>query len=158
MSGTEVPSRHPASIRDVARAAGVSRQTVSRVINSHPSLRPETRDRVLAVIEELQYRPNRVARALGASRSRTIGVLAYHRSQYGPAAAILGIEVAAQAAGYVVNTINLTSNTPDSIREALELQLAHQVDGLVIVAPQTRILREIDAADIDLPVCAAACP
>ena len=151
MSGTEVPSRHPASIRDVARAAGVSRQTVSRVINSHPSLRPETRDRVLAAIDELQYRPNRVARALGASRSHTIGVLAYHRSQYGPSAAILGIEAAAQAAGYVVNTINLTSNTPDSIREALELQLAHQVDGLVIVAPQTRILREIDDADLDLP-------
>ncbi len=151
MSGPEVPSRHPASIRDVARVAGVSRQTVSRVINSHPSLRPETRDRVLAVIEEMQYRPSRVAQALGANRSHTIGVLAYHRSQYGPSAAILGIEAAAQAAGYVVNTINLTSNTPDAIHNALELQLAHRVDGLVIIAPQTRILRAIDDAAIDLP-------
>ncbi len=143
--------RHPASIRDVARVAGVSRQTVSRVINSHSSLRPETRERVLAVIEEMQYRPSRVAQALGTNRSRTIGVLAYHRSQYVPAAAISGIEAAAQAAGYVVNTINLTSNTPDAIHEALQLQLAHRVDGLVIIAPQTRILRAIDEAAIDLP-------
>ncbi len=151
MSGSEFPSRHPASIRDVARAAGVSRQTVSRVINSHPSLRPETRDRVLAVIEAMQYRPSRAAQALGTNRSNTIGVLAYNRSQYGPAAAILGVEAAAQAAGYVVNTINLTSNTPDAIRDALELQLAHRVDGLVIIAPQIRILRAIDQAAIGLP-------
>lgn len=139
------------SIRDVARIAGVSHQTVSRVINSSPSLRPETRDRVQAVIEELQYRPSRVAQALGANRSHTIGVLTYDRSHYGPAAAILGVETAAQAAGYVVNTINLTSNTADSIRAALDLQLAHRVDGLVIIAPQTRILRVIDDAEIDLP-------
>lgn len=143
--------RPPASIRDVARAAGVSRQTVSRVINSHPSLRPETRDRVLAVIEEMQYRPSRAALALGTNRSHTIGVLAYHRSQYVPSAAISGIEEAAQAAGYVVNTINLTSNTVDAIHDALQLQISHRVDGLIIIAPQTRILRAIDQAAIDLP-------
>jgi DNA-binding LacI/PurR family transcriptional regulator len=131
--------------------AGVSRQTVSRVINSHPSLRPETRERVLAVIEQLQYRPNRAAQALGAKRSQTIGVLAYQRSQYGPAAAILGIELAAQAAGYVVNTTNLTSNTPGAIREAIELQVDHRVDGLVIIAPQSQILRAIDELTPELP-------
>jgi DNA-binding LacI/PurR family transcriptional regulator len=148
---TEPTNRHPASIRDVARIAGVSRQTVSRVINSHPSLRPETRDRVLAVIDQLQYRPNRAAQALGTNRSQAIGVLALQRSQYGPAAAIQGIERAAQAAGYVVNTTNLTSNTPGAINEALELQLAHRVDGLVIIAPQTKILRAIDELDLDVP-------
>ena len=145
------PSRQPASIRDVARLAGVSRQTVSRVINDHPSLRPETRDRVRAVIEELQYTPNRAAQVLGAHSSRTIGVLAYQRSQYGPSAAIQGIESAAQAAGYVVNTINLTSNTPEAIREALDLQQSHRVDGLVIIAPQIKVLRAIDELGVDLP-------
>lgn len=145
------PPRQLASIRDVARIAGVSRQTVSRVINSHPSLRPETRDRVQAVIDELQYRPNRVAQALGANRSQTIGVLAFQRTQYGPAAAIQGIETAAQAAGYLVNTTNLTSNTPGAIREALELQVAQRVGGLVIIAPQTKILRVIDELALDLP-------
>ena len=151
MSGPEVPARQSASIRDVARIAGVSRQTVSRVINSHPSLRPETRDRVQAVIDQLRYRPNRAAQALGTNRSQTIGVLAYQRSQYGPAAAIEGIETAAQAAGYLVNTTNLTSNTPGAIREALELQVAHRVDGLAIIAPQTKILRVIDELAPDLP-------
>ena len=145
------PSRQPASIRDVARLAGVSRQTVSRVINDHPSLRPETRDRVRAVIEELQYTPNRAAQVLGAHSSRTIGVLAYQRSQYGPSAAIQGIESAAQAAGYVVNTINLTSNTPEAIREALDLQQSHRVDGLVIIAPQVKVLQAIDDLGLDLP-------
>jgi DNA-binding LacI/PurR family transcriptional regulator len=152
VSGPEVPPpRQLASIRDVARIAGVSRQTVSRVINSHPSLRPETRDRVQAVIEQLQYRPSRFAQALGANRSQTIGVLAFQRSQYGPAAAIQGIETAAQGAGYVVNTTNLTSSTPGAIREALELQIAHRVDGLVIIAPQIKILRVIDELALDVP-------
>jgi DNA-binding LacI/PurR family transcriptional regulator len=150
VSGPE-PPRHLASIRDVARIAGVSRQTVSRVINAHPSLRPETRDRVQAVIDQLQYRPNRVAQALGANRSQTIGVVAFQRSQYGPSAAIQGIERAAQAAGYAVNTTNLTSNTPGAIREALELQLAHRVSGLVIIAPQTQILRSIEELALDVP-------
>ena len=145
------PLRQPASIRDVARLAGVSRQTVSRVINAHPSLRPETRDRVLAVIEELRYRPNRLAQALGTSSSRTIGVLVYQRAQYGPTAAMQGIESAAQAAGYVVNTTHLTSNTPGAIREALDLQRAHRVDGLVIIAPQVKVLRVIDELALELP-------
>lgn len=151
MSDGEASVRYPASIRDVARIAGVSRQTVSRVINAHPSLRPETRDRVQAVIEQLQYRPSRVAQALGANRSHTIGVIAYLRSQYGTAAAILGIEGAAQAAGYAVNTTNLTSNTTGAIHEALELQLSQRVGGLVIIAPQTKILRAIDELALDVP-------
>ncbi len=149
---TELESvRQPASIRDVARLAGVSRQTVSRVINAHPSLRPETRERVLAVIEELRYRPNRLAQALGTSSSRTIGVLVYQRAQYGPTAAMQGIESAAQGAGYVVNTTHLTSNTQGAIREALDLQRAHRVDGLVIIAPQVKVLRVIDELALDLP-------
>ena len=75
MMTTETPRGRAPSIRDVARLAGVSHQTVSRVLNDSPSLRAETRQRVLDVMEQLQYRPNRAARALVTSRSRTIGVL-----------------------------------------------------------------------------------
>jgi DNA-binding LacI/PurR family transcriptional regulator len=103
------------------------------------------------VIDELQFRPNRVARALGSSRSRIIGVLASQRFQYGPSAAIQGIESAAQEAGYLVNTTNLAASTPEAIREALELQIDHMVDGLVIIAPQTRTLNAIDQLSLDLP-------
>jgi DNA-binding LacI/PurR family transcriptional regulator len=151
VSVTEQPTGHPASIRDVARVAGVSRQTVSRVINHHPSLRPETRQRVQAVIDEMHYRPNLVARALGSSRSRTIGVLASQRTQYGAAAAIQGVERAAQDAGYFVNTTSLVSNDPAALRAALALQLDHMVDGIVIIAPQTRTLNLLDELASDVP-------
>ena len=151
MSVTEQPAGQHANIRDVARVAGVSRQTVSRVLNHHPSLRPETRDRVQAVIDELRYRPNLAARALGSNRSRTIGVLASQRSQYGPSAAILGIERAAQDAGYLVNTTNLSSVDPDAIRTALQLQVDHMVGGIVIIAPQTRTLNLLDEMATDVP-------
>jgi DNA-binding LacI/PurR family transcriptional regulator len=151
MSVTEQPAGHPASIRDVARVAGVSRQTVSRVINRHPSLRPETRERVQAVIEQLQYRPNLVARALGSNRSRTIGVLASQRTQYGPSAAIQGVERAAQDAGYLVNTTNLSASGPDAIRAALELQVDHMVAGIVIIAPQTQTLDLLEELATDIP-------
>ena len=142
---------HPASIRDVARIAGVSRQTVSRVINDHPSLRPETRERVQAVIDELRYRPNPIARALGGSRSRTIGVLASQRTQWASSAAIQGIELAARDAGYLVNTTNLSSSEPQVIRDALALQVEHHVDGLVIIAPQARTLNQIDELALEIP-------
>jgi len=141
----------PVSIRDVARIAGVSRQTVSRVINDHPSLRPQTRDRVQAVIDDLHYRPSPIARALGGNRSRTIGVLASQRLQYGPAAAIEGIEQAARTAGYLVNTTNIASNEPEMIREGLAQQIERKVDGIVIIAPQTRTLNVIDELALDIP-------
>jgi len=142
---------HPSSIRDVARIAGVSRQTVSRVLNGHPSLRPETRDRVQAVIDELRYRPNPIARALGGSRSRTLGVLASNRAVWASAAAIQGVELAARDAGYLVNTTNLASSEPAVIRDALALQVEHHVDGLVIIAPQTRTLDQIDELALEIP-------
>jgi DNA-binding LacI/PurR family transcriptional regulator len=151
MSVTEQPTSHPASIRDVARVAGVSRQTVSRVINHHPSLRPETRDRVQAVIDELRYRPTLAARALGSNRSRTIGVVAWQRTQYGQSAAIQGVERAAQAAGYLVNTTNLASSGSDDILEALSMQVDQMVAGIVIIAPQTRTLDALDELDTDIP-------
>ena len=66
----------PATIRDVARIAGVGIGTVSRVINNHPSVRPSTRERVEAAIEELNYTPNVIARQLSLGRTMTIAVVA----------------------------------------------------------------------------------
>lgn len=78
-------------------------------------------------------------------------MVAFQWSQYGPVAALQGIEAAAQASGYAVNTTTLTSNTPGAIREALELQLSHRVSGLIIVAPQTKIIRAIDELALNVP-------
>jgi DNA-binding CsgD family transcriptional regulator/transcriptional regulator with XRE-family HTH domain len=107
------------SIRDVARLAGVSHQTVSRVLNNHPSIRPETKQRVLDVMDELQYTPNRAARALVTSRSRTIGILSASSTQYGPASSIQAIEAAARESGYWVSTANIASSDARSIADGL---------------------------------------
>src|SRR3954449_10688154 len=90
--------RKPAVMYDVARLAGVSHQTVSRVINGSPHVRPETRERVLAGMRALGYTPNPVARALVTGRSNTLGVVSFNTTLYGPASTLLGIERAAHEA------------------------------------------------------------
>ena len=76
---------------DVARLAGVSYQTVSRVLHDSPQVRRDTRDRVLAAIRKLDYRPNSVAQALVTGRSMTLGVVSFDTTLYGPASTLLGI-------------------------------------------------------------------
>ena len=80
-------------VRDVARLAGVSSQTVSRVLNDHPSIRAETRQRVIDAVAALDYRVNNAARALGTSTTRTVGVIASDAALYGPAVGIAALGV-----------------------------------------------------------------
>src|SRR5690606_27103903 len=98
MSGTE--KNRPAVMADVARLAGVSHQTVSRVLHDSPNVRGETRDRVLSAIRQLDYRPNSMARALVTGRSKTLGVVSSDTTFYGPASTLFGISQAARDAGY----------------------------------------------------------
>src|SRR6478735_854246 len=146
----EASARRP-SIRDVARLAGVSHQTVSRVLNNHPSIRPETKERVLQVMAQLQYRPNRAARALVTSRSQTIGILAARSTQYGPASSIAAIEAAAQERGYWVSTANIDAADPASIPAGLTHLMTQAVEAIVVIAPQVRVLRALSAEAIDIP-------
>ncbi|WP_125131539.1 LacI family DNA-binding transcriptional regulator [Microbacterium sp. 10M-3C3] len=143
-------ARRP-SIRDVARLADVSHQTVSRVLNDHPSIRPETRARVLEVMAQLQYRPNRAARTLVTARSQTIGILAASSTQYGPASSIAAIEAAARARGYWVSTANIEARDPDSLAQGLAHLMAQAIEGLVVIAPQVRVIRAIAAQQLDVP-------
>jgi DNA-binding LacI/PurR family transcriptional regulator len=114
----------PASIRDVAAAAGVSYQTVSRVINAHPSVRGSTREVVLAAIEELGFRPNRAARVLRGGLARTVTVLTPNTTLYGYQAALQGIEEAARAVGFAVGVLVVEEAPPqevaDTVRRAVE--------------------------------------
>lgn len=139
------------SIRDVARVAGVSHQTVSRVLNEHPSIRDSTRARVLEVMAELQYRPNQAARALSRGRSRTIGVLSAGATQYGPATSIAAIEDAARDRGYYVNTANIGAVDPESIGDALEHLMDQAIEGLIIIAPQVRVFNVLEKLALDIP-------
>ncbi|WP_198165916.1 LacI family DNA-binding transcriptional regulator [Agromyces laixinhei] len=139
------------SIRDVARLAGVSHQTVSRVLNHHHSIRPETKQRVLDVMAELQYKPNRAARALVTSRSRTIGVLSASSTQYGAASTIAAVEAAARVAGYWVTTANIEASDAASIADGLAHLAAQGIEGLVVIAPQVRVFETLSELSIDVP-------
>lgn len=145
-------SGRAASIRDVARMAGVSHQTVSRVLNHHPSIRATTKERVVAAMEALNYRPNRAARMLVTSHSRTIGVLAAASgSHYGPASSINAIEDAARAADYYVSIANLDALDPQSIAAAVDHLMAQAIEGIVVIAPQEPVADAIAALPLRVP-------
>nr|WP_286278956.1 LacI family DNA-binding transcriptional regulator [Naasia aerilata] len=148
---SDVTAGRAPSIRDVARLAGVSHQTVSRVLNASPSIRDETRARVLDAMESLQYRPNRAARMLVTSRSRAIGILTSNRVHYGPSSSVMAIEEAARAAGYAVVTASLPSSEPEAIIAALDHLLDQAVEGLVVIAPQTRVFDALASLSIRVP-------
>src|SRR3954468_7806202 len=105
---------------DVARLAGVSQQTVSRVLNDSPHARPAPRERVLDATRKLGYRPNRLARALVTGRSRTLGVLGFDTTLYGPASTLFAIERAAHEAGYFVSIASVRAPDAGSLRGGVE--------------------------------------
>jgi len=121
---------------DVGRLAGVSHQTVSRVINGSLHVRPETRDRVLWAMRELNYRPNPVARALVTGRSNTLGVVTFDTTLYGPAATLYGVERAAHEAGYFIIAASLKAMDRSSVPEAIERLRRQGVDGILVITPQ----------------------
>lgn len=146
------------NIRDVARLAGVSYQTVSRVLNDHSSIREETRAKVREVIERIGYRPNPAARALVTSRSRTIGVLTSQQAQYGPSTSIAAIEVAARDAGYRSSVTSIASTDASSIRAALDYLMSQSVEALVVIAPQQRVLEVIGDLAVEVPYVTLQAP
>jgi DNA-binding LacI/PurR family transcriptional regulator len=144
----------PAVMADVARRAGVSHQTVSRVLNDHPSVRPETRERVLQAIDELAYRRNSSARALVTRRTNTLGVVAFDTTLYGPASTLFGIEQAARDAGYFISIVSLKTITTKSVSEALDYLAEQSVDGVIVIAPQRTAVEALAALPGDVPVVA----
>jgi DNA-binding LacI/PurR family transcriptional regulator len=127
--------RRPPAMSDVGRLAGVSHQTVSRVLNGNPHVRPETRQRVLAAMRELGYRPNLTARALATGRSHTLGVVSFDTTLYGPASTLLGIERAAHEAGYFLVVASMHALDRDSLIDAVERLRIQRVDGILAIAP-----------------------
>ncbi|PZR51879.1 LacI family transcriptional regulator [Xylanimonas oleitrophica] len=141
---------------DVAARAGVSHQTVSRVLNAHPSVRPATRERVLAAIEELGYRPNRAARALVTARSTTVGILTVGNAHFGPASTVLAVEAAARAEGYFVSVSSLAAYDAAAAAVALDQLVDQGVDGVVVVAPLEDVAHVVDDVAPTLPVVVVA--
>jgi DNA-binding LacI/PurR family transcriptional regulator len=128
-------TQRPPSIADVASLAGVSHQTVSRVLNDHPSVRQLTRARVLAAIDQLGYRPNTAARALASGRSKTLGVVALDTTLYGPSSTLNSIQQAAQHEGYFVSVMAVHALDRPSVGEAVRRLTSQAVEGLAVIAP-----------------------
>ena len=139
---------------DVGRLAGVSHQTVSRVINGSPHVRPETRKKVLAAMEELGYRPNPVARALVTGRSKTLGVVSFDTTLYGPASTLFGIERAAHEAGYFIIVASLKALNRSSVTDAVERLRRQGVDGILVIAPHEEATDALLHTHADVPLVA----
>ncbi|MCU1532472.1 MAG: lacI2 [Arthrobacter sp.] len=144
----------PPVMEDVARAAGVSHQTVSRVLNAHPNVSPKTRLRVETAIAELGYRRNTAARSLVTRRSQTIGVLGSEMSQYGPSNTLLGVQQAARDQGYFVSIASLREVTPATIKDALEHFMMQSVEGIVVIVPHTAIFESLREISVPVPLVA----
>lgn len=130
--------RTKANIYDVAARAGVSHQTVSRVINNHASVRDATRQRVLEAMQELEYVPNQAARALVTSRSGLIGILASDMALYGPAGGVNAMEVAAREAGYSTITRTVNPEAEEEVRAGVTQLRLLGVEGIVVVTTHNR--------------------
>jgi DNA-binding LacI/PurR family transcriptional regulator len=142
----------PPTMADVALVAGVSHQTVSRVLGDHPNVREETRAKVLRAIEELGYRRNSSARALATRRTRTLGVVASDTTLYGPASTLFALEEAARAEGYLVSTVTLRELTMETLSEALDHLSGGGVEGVVAIAPQRSAVDALSELRCPFPV------
>ncbi|XXV10663.1 LacI family DNA-binding transcriptional regulator [Sorangium sp. So ce1335] len=146
--------RRAAGMVDVAKLAGVSYQTVSRVLHDSPHVRRDTRERVLEAIRQLGYRPSSVAQALVTGRSRTLGVVSFDTTLYGPASTLHGIEEAAHDAGYGVSIASLRSLSRAPVVDAVQRLCDQGADGVVVIAPQRSAVDALRHLNSDVPVVA----
>jgi LacI family transcriptional regulator len=142
-----------ATIKQVAKAAGVSTQTVSRVINDRPDVSPETRGRILQIIEDLDYQPSALARSLIQQRSFTLGVVTAGLKYIGPSRTLNGITSKAEELGYALLLEELPRFDTENIKPLLQNLLARHVDGIVWAVPQVGDNRRwVDEILNDVPV------
>ena len=124
------------TIREVAEAAGVSTQTVSRVLNNRPDVAPDTYDRVQRIIAEVGYSPNMFARGLTQGRSHVLGVVTFGLDYFGPSRVLTGIDQRAAELGYAISLNLIHRPETDAVQEILSSLVARQVDGVIWATPQ----------------------
>jgi DNA-binding LacI/PurR family transcriptional regulator len=140
-----------ATIFDVARLAGVSHQTVSRVVNDLPNVRASTRERVEKAIAQLRYAPSPAARALVTRRSRLVGLVVTSGAEYGPSSIALHANEAARAQRYSVLTISMLRPQVADVRQAIESLIRQNVEGIVLVAAERALVNaSYDIAGVPL--------
>src|SRR3954471_14413687 len=152
MTETQPSVERPATIYDVARVAGVSHQTVTRLLKGYAGIRPETRDRVAEAIRELGYRPNLNARSLTTGRSHRLAALTHEITQVGPNKILEGANIAAREAGYLLDVITLDVHDPATIRESIDLALQLDIAGVLALASTDEVTRAVQSAKFRVPL------
>ncbi len=123
------------TIVDVAREAGVSIKTVSRVLNHEPGVHESTRDQVLKVVEALRYRPKQSARSLAGGRSFLIGLLYYDPSAIFVGSVQQGATLRCRELGYHLVVESLHNDAPDLRQQIDRMVLALRPDGMILTPP-----------------------
>jgi DNA-binding LacI/PurR family transcriptional regulator len=141
------------TIKQVASAAGVSTQTVSRVINARPDVAVETRKRVQSIIEEFGYQPSALARSLIHQRSYTIGVVTAGLRYIGPSRVLNGIAGAAEGMGYSLLLKELPQFDTNDVYPIFQTLLSRHVDGVIWAVPEVGSNRSfVDRMTLDSEV------
>lgn len=148
---TEDERTKAATIFDVARLAGVSHQTVSRVLNDLPNVRPATRERVERAIKQLRYIPSPAARALVTRRSRTIGLITTGLPEFGPSTTAVHFNEAARDERYAVIMASLLQADAGALRQAAETLVRQNVEAIVLITSNRSTLGLLQSMDLGVP-------
>ncbi|RMB62343.1 LacI family transcriptional regulator [Tessaracoccus antarcticus] len=140
----------------VAKHAGVSHQTVSRVLNTPDSVRPQTRERVLASMAELGFRRNLAARALVTQLSGLVGIVWTGSGYFGPGSTVAAIEVAARAAGYSALVTAVSDRDEEELAAVFSAFRDRGVEGIAVVAPHQHMAERIRAVAAGVPTVVVA--
>lgn len=145
------PATRQATIYDVAAAAGVSHQTVSRFLRGFEGIRPQTKQRVVDALEKLNYRPNLSARSLTTGESHRIGALTHEIAHFGPSKVLQGASAAAREAGYLLDIVTLDVSDRASIEEALALVMQHDLAGVLALASTDEMREAFERTEFRVP-------
>lgn len=137
---------------EVAAHAGVSHQTVSRVLNDSPLVKEDTRVKVLAAIEEMGYRRNNAARMLATNRSGRIGMISAHLALHGPSMIAVSVQEAGHDAGYDVSLVGVSDFSPESLQGAVDRLLDEAVEALVVAVAHRTATERALSLDLSVPV------
>lgn len=143
------------TIKEVAHAAGVSTQTVSRVINDRPDVAEETRAKINQVIEKLGYQPSALARSLIQQRSYTLGVVTAGLKYNGPSRTLNGITFQSEKMGYSLLLKELPRFDTENIKPLIQNLLSHHVDGIIWAVPEVgdnRVWVDSELSDLPVPI------
>jgi LacI family transcriptional regulator len=134
-----MPISKALTIKEIARKAGVSTQTVSRVLNDRPDVSRETRKRVQQIIDESGYHPNAIARSLIRQRTYILGLIASHLNFHGPQAHLVQLDREATEVGYTLLPQLIHENDSIDLQQQLRRLLSQQVDGIIWAIPQVDV-------------------